>query len=921
MSIAEVRAEDRALHEDVRHLASTLGRVIGRLEGPEAFAAVEGLRSACRARRREEPAAKDLRALLLELESWPVDRCAIAARAFTLFFLLINTAEQVHRVRRRATYLAEPSSPQRASAPWVFARLAEQGHGPEVIAEALRELEVRPVLTAHPTESTRRTTLSLLARVADTLIARDRLSTDRRHHLDRVLEAEVELLWLTSEARQDRPTVHHEVGTVLWYLQDRLLEAGAHTSETFRLAFEERFGRPLDGPIRVRFGSWVAGDRDGNPFVTPALTIEAARRAAITVLRHYGESVTRLRDALGISSRLAPATRSIEASLRRDEALLPEMKEQLALRPGDELVRAKLSYVGARLSATQHEFEARLQGDMGRRNGAYESADELKRDLTEIREAMLAAHAQLAVEEHLAPLLDSLASHGFFGYLLDVREDSEAHTRALDEIASALGGGPMDENRVTAELGGIRPLVAPRIELSPETKKTLEVFDAVATVQKELGPEAAETYVISMTRGPMDLLRVLLLARESGLVDLAHEPPRSKIDIVPLFETREDLKNAAEIMQALFAHPTYQRQLAARGGRQEVMLGYSDSAKDAGVLAAAWALQQAQESLVAVAREANVRLVLFHGRGGTVGRGGGSPVYRALTALPPGSIDVGIKVTEQGEVISQKFGLQEIAERSLEVLVAGSLMQRLSSWSDGVDEAEIGRFRAMMTELAERSFSVFRGLVHDSNDLFEFFMQATPVEELASAHFGSRPAYRKKGAGSMRGIRAIPWVFGWTQTRLMLPGWLGVGTALEHAIEEPGGLELLREMARRWPFFDDLLSKVEMVLAKCDLEIAETYATSLGGDLALFRTLQAELIRTRRAILKLRDVSDLLHDNPVLQAAIQLRNPYVDPLSLIQISLLARKRSMPEDHPDQPRIQEALATTLSGVAQGLRNTG
>lgn len=921
MSTTEVRPEDRPLHEDVRYLASTLGRVIERIEGPEAFMAVEGLRAACRARRREEAGAKSFQALLEEVSAWPVSRLGTTARAFTLFFLLINTAEQVHRVRRRSAYQSEAKIAQPGSARWVFGRLAEAGHTSEAIESALGALELRPVLTAHPTESTRRTTLSLLARISNALIERDRASAETRRRIDRVLEAEVELLWLTSEARQDRPTVMHEVGTVLWYLEDRLLEAGAHTAEAYRTAFEQSFGRPLRAPIRLRMGSWVAGDRDGHPFVTPELTLEAARRAALTVVRHHLAAVARLQDALAISARLAPGTTSLQASLARDEAALPETKETLVHRPADELVRAKLSYVRARLDATREVLESRLRGELHHRPAAYTDVSALERDLLDVNEALLAAHAKLAAEEHLAPLLDSLASHGFFGYLLDVREDSEAHTKALAEIGALVGASPMDESRVTAELAGLRPLVGPNLELSPETRRTLGVFGAIATIQAELGPTAAETYIISMTHGPMDLLRVLLLAKESGLVDLGHEPPRSAIDVVPLFETREDLENGPGIMRALFSHPTYRRQLAARGHRQEVMLGYSDSAKDAGVLAASWALYRAQEDLVSVAREAGVELVLFHGRGGTVGRGGGSPVYRALTALPPGSLEGGIKVTEQGEVISQKFGLPEIAERSLEVLVAGCLMQRFSNWEHGLERGTIREFRAQMDELSEHSFRAFRALVHESNELFELFTTTTPVEELASAHFGSRPAYRRKGAGSMRGIRAIPWVFGWTQTRLMLPGWLGVGTALERALGQPGGKARLQHMLQSWPFFDDLLAKVEMVLAKCDLTVARSYVESLGGDMALFETLEAELIRTREAVLTIRGQSALLHDNAMLKATIQLRNPYVDPLSLIQISLLRRKRSLFEAHPDLPPIQEALSTTLSGIAQGLRNTG
>ena len=441
------------------------------------------------------------------------------------------------------------------------------------------------------------------------------------------------------------------------------------------------------------------------------------------------------------------------------------------------------------------------------------------------------------------------------------------------------------------------------------------------TVQEETGEATANTYIISMARSAEDLLRVLLLAREAGLVDLAGDPPQSRLDIVPLFETLADLEHAPTIMRDLLADPVWRRQLAARGGRQEVMIGYSDSAKDAGLLPSAWALYRAQEELARLFDEAGICLTLFHGRGGTVSRGGGSPVSRALAALPPRTVGGHIKITEQGEVISQKYGLLPIAERSLEVMLIGTLMHAFEDWRDGLAEGDESRFRAVMDRLSDLALPAYRALVHEDDAVFHFFQQATPVRELAHVHFGSRPVYREKGRESMESIRAIPWTFGWTQVRLMLPAWLGVGTALSAVAAEPEGLAVLQRMARLWPFFDDLLSNVEMVCAKADLEIAEAYARSLGGDMALLERLTAEFHRTVDVVLRIRESDRLLASSPVLQATIALRNPYVDPLSLLQIALLERKRAAREDDPALPRITEALGTTLNGVAQGLRNTG
>ena len=374
-------------------------------------------------------------------------------------------------------------------------------------------------------------------------------------------------------------------------------------------------------------------------------------------------------------------------------------------------------------------------------------------------------------------------------------------------------------------------------------------------------------------------------------------------------------------MRALFQNPAYQRQLAARGKRQEIMLGYSDSAKDVGVLAAAWILYRAQERLVRVASDAGVALSLFHGRGGTVGRGGGSPVYRAFSALPPGSIGPGVKVTEQGEVISQKFGITSIAERSLEIMLSAAVMASRTDFRKDLKSGELSGFEATMEDLSQRALAVFRRTVHESPELFQLLQTATPLSELANVHFGSRPAYRKSGTGSMKGIRAIPWVFGWTQSRLLLPGWLGAGTALTDVMAAPGGLERLRAMAARWPFFDDLLSKMEMVCAKADLTVAELYVTELGGNRVLLDELARELERTVSAILAIRDRSELLEEHRFLRSAIRLRNPYIDPLHLLQVSLIKKKRGGGLSEADAELVARGIGSTVNGIAQGMRNTG
>ena len=920
------RAEDEALHEDVRRLAATLGRVIRRLEGEQVFETVEGLRQACRARRRGDVDAPSLDELLHRVEALPIESCAVAARAFTLFFLLINTAEQVHRVRRRRAYMQHGGSePQPASARSTMRHLRMAGVPADAVVRGVGRLDVRPVLTAHPTESTRRTLLGLQARVADLLLVRETSLEGTTRAVDESLEAEVELLWLTAEVRQDRPSVGDEVSAVLWYLETRLIDASEVARDALARAFEAEFGAPageLRSAVPLRFGTWVGGDRDGNPYVTAEVTVAAARRASHVILGRHRRRLDDLVERLSVSAAIAPPTDALVASLEADRAVLPDVWEANRRRNADEPVRLKLSFMRARIDAVRRRVAAQDAGRPGYEPAAYPDAASFERDLLLVRECLEGAGAAAACHSVLDPFLAVVRAHGFHGLLMDVRDHAHALDAAVADLAERLGTGALDTEALRRELRGRRPLVAPHLVLGEETRRVLDTFHAMRTIQDETGPAAVSTYIVSMTTSPEDLLRVLLLAREAGLVDLAADPPQSRLDVVPLFETLDDLGRAPSVMRALLADDVYARQLAARGRRQEVMIGYSDSAKDGGMLASSWALYRAQEELARLFREANVELLLFHGRGGSVGRGGGSPVYRALASLPPDTMEGRLKITEQGEIISQQFGLLPVAERTLEVTLSGALRLQFADWRAERDEEEVERFREMMDDLSARSLEIYRALVHDNDALFAMFRTATPIDALAEARFGSRPAYRPGGSAAIEGIRAIPWVFGWTQIRLMLNGWLGVGSALDEASAAPGGLALLQEMARAWPFFDDLLAKVEMVCAKADLAIARTYVERLGGDLGLLGQLEEEYERTVRCLLRIRETDQLLEGNPVLRLAITLRNPYVDPLSLLQVELLRRKRALgDQESEERGRISKALATTLSGVAQGLRNTG
>lgn len=913
---------DQPLYQDTRWLARTLGQVILRLEGQEVFNAVEALREASHRRRGGDAGAPTLAELLAQVEKLSLEVAAPVARAFTLFFLLINTAEQVHRMRRRQQYSRSfQSSAQPASLKWAFEELKKMGKGPEDVRKSVARLRVRPVLTAHPTEATRRTVLDIQARMAEALLSHDDATEGEKRRIEERLESDIELLWLTDEVRKNRPSVLDEVSTVIGYLEDRLLHAAGHVHETCASSFREVFGEELGVEAGLTLGSWVAGDRDGNPFVTPELTVAAVRRHAHAVLGHYQKAVTQLVTRLSISSRIAKEPKILRESIEVDKLLFPEVWKANERRDEEEPLRLKLTFILAKLTATRNQVAAADGGSMERFVGAYRGPDDFIKDITLVRDVVTIAGGVHVARSAVAPLLAEIRSIGLHGYDLDVREDSTVHTEALAAITDSIGMPKLDSEGLRRELLGRRPLTSKTLALDEQTEKVLSVFESVRRIQSEIGEQATSTYIISMCRSADDLLRVALLARERGLIDLGTETPKSSIDIVPLFETRDDLACSAEVMKSLFSDPVYARQLKARGMRQEIMLGYSDSAKDVGVIAAAWELYRAQEELSEVAKAAGVDLTLFHGRGGSVGRGGGSPVYRALTALPPGTLTGSIKITEQGETISQKFGIPAIAERTMDVMMAGTIMATHLDWRKDVSQADQDAFRTVMERLSTDSRLAFRAQVHDDPQLFQVFLNATPVRELAHVHFGSRPAYRDKGAGTMSGIRAIPYNFGWTQTRLMLTAWLGAGNALAKAAEQPGGLELLRKMAATWPFFDDLIAKVEMVCAKADLEVAHLYLTELGDFGALFDKLKLEYDKMVDTLLAIRQRSYLLEGHRFLVEQMTLRDPYVDPLNLMQIALLKKKRALDESHESMPLLNQALGTSLNGIAQGMRNTG
>ncbi|HEY0840288.1 MAG TPA: phosphoenolpyruvate carboxylase, partial [Vulgatibacter sp.] len=827
-----------------------------------------------------------------------------------------------HRIRRARAHARDQSSPpQRGSLEACLLEARDAGVGPAEMRATIASLEVTLTVTAHPTQAARHTVLEKLDRMANVLETRDRCELTPREHDEavRALREEVTSLWQTDELRRERPTVGDEVKNVLWYAERVLWDRIPALSRALGEAFASAYGEPLGvEPSPLRLHSWVGGDMDGNPLVTPEVLDDAIRVYRSRALRLILSDVRQLGGALSQSSRYVKPPPALLESIARDEALFPTLAALHGPRAQGEPWRRKLRYVELRLEAALAKVEAaRTEATAGPGEGApaappegslpsyalgrsgiapepaaavdgghaYRGPDELAADLEILADSLARANAAHAGERAVRDLLGKVRSVGF-------------HLRELE--LRALAGDVRD---AAAWLRGEGPQ-------TDAAQRFLSALWRMARAQEEAGESACRTVVLSMTKGADDGMAALYCAKESGLWDAALGCAR--FDVVPLFETLGALDDAPDILRTLFADPVYRRHVACRG-QQEVMIGYSDSGKEVGLLAAAAALYRAQSALPALAAEAGIPLRIFHGRGESVARGGG-PAQQAILALPQGSVAGRYKATEQGEALDHKYARPQLAARSLELIVGGALLHSAGAAPHPPPEDE-ARFVAAFDELAEEGRKAWRGLVWEEPEFLEFFRCATPQEEISKLPIGSRPA--KRSAGGLDALRAIPWVFSWTQNRSILPGWYGVGTALAALAARPGGEALLLDMHRRWPFFRTVIANVEMVLAKSDLAIARRYAKLAPepARAAVWPRIEAEHRLTRRWVKRIVGAERLLDDNPPLQRSIALRNPYVDPMSFLQVDLLRRKRGGEEG------TERPLLLTLSGIAAGMRNTG
>ncbi|MGB5697452.1 MAG: phosphoenolpyruvate carboxylase [Polyangiales bacterium] len=888
---------DEALRVDVRVLGDLLGEVLRQQAGPDVYETVERIREQGKALR--EPHASDRDPALAELyaivEALPPEKVGEVVRAFSLFLTLANTAEQRHKVRERRTAQmraarGEAVEPRLDSCSDAIAKMIAAGIDPARVHEAASTQYVEFVLTAHPTQVVRRTLLQRYNRIADSLRDGDRkdLTPDEQEAVRSQLRREISTVWHTDELHRSRPTPTDEVRGGLAVLEQSLWHAVPRFLRRFDSALRSQTGRglPIDASP-IRFGSWMGGDRDGNPNVTAKVTREAVFLCRWTAAKLLHDEVDALCQELSMDT--------ASAALRERAGTDRE--------PYRALLRRERSRLAEVLRQIEEELDALQSGraEPPPRDASASNGQPLIDALMLTRSSLEETGQQVVAEGRLLDLIRRFHCFGLHMVRIDIRQEAARHTEVLDAVTRHLelgAYGEWDEAErqkfLIAELGSKRPLIPEDMPVSDEVQEVLDTFRVLASLPRN----SLGAYVISMAHAPSDVLAVELLQKEAHVA----EPLR----VVPLFETISDLRASQEVMADLLDLPWYRARI---GGRLEIMIGYSDSSKDGGRLAAAWELYQAQEHLVALCLSRGVHLTLFHGRGGSIGRGGG-PTHIAIRSQPAGSIDGALRVTEQGEMIQWKFGTPDIAVRSLELYSTATLEATLTP-----PAAPSPAFRARMDALAARAMAAYRGVTRESR-FVPYFHVATPGLELGSLQIGSRPARRKSGEG-LSSLRAIPWIFAWTQTRLLLPAWLGIETALQEALDD-SRLAELRDMAASWPFFHSTLSLLELALAKADERIAARYDTLLTPpELAeIGEGLRARLTQMRSVLLQVLDQDELLETDPTLQRSLQLRRAYLDPINLIQAELLRRQRNA-----DDVQLQDALLATVNGIAAGLKNTG
>ena len=879
------------LRNDVRKLADLLGQTLARQEGDELLKLVESVRLSVREGTQDQILNKITDSQTIAL-----------VRAFSNFFNLANVAEQVNRSKILAgehksggTWLG------RAIENILKAKNSNQEFSTAELQEWIENFSVRPVFTAHPTEAARRSVLSKMTTISQLLQEPNSAINNER------LAEVIDLLWQTDELRLGRPEPLDEAVNSIYYLDELLLETVPEVLAEF-ITEVKKLGVNLSLDARpLRFGTWIGGDRDGNPNITSEVTKAAILLQNAHFTRTLFSHLDELRQALSISTKLVGVSKELEISVAKDLENLPEIEARYRRINIEEPYRLKATAIRHKLSLTQSRHASGLSHFPGR---DYKDTAELLQDFNIMRSSLLEHNGQLIANGLLDRIMRSISAFGLTHATMDIREHSDAHHKLLTQL---FGGS---DSQIIAKqlLATSNPDVSGLDQAGSNCYKT---FVAINELIDRYGSEVIESYIISMTKSANDVMAAVLIAKMAGLISLDESKSFAKIGFVPLLETVAELRSADKILDDLLSNKSYRKVVDLRGGVQEVMLGYSDSNKDAGITTSQWEIHKAQRKLRDVAKKHGVKLRLFHGRGGSVGRGGG-PTYDALIALPWGSIDGQIKMTEQGEVISDKFGLPALAKENLELTLAAALEATVLNRKPRQSGNDLNTWNECMDLISEHAFAAYRALV-DQPELPAYFYASTPVEQLGNMFLGSRPSRRPEASSGLDSLRAIPWVFGWTQSRQIVPGWYGVGSGLK-AAREAGKSELLQTLLKEWHFFSTFISNVEMTLAKTDLTIAKRYVESLVDPSLhkIFEQIKTEFDLTVKELLLMTNKSEILGNQPILARTLQIRDTYLAPIQLLQISLLKRVRTQKE--PD-PLLARALLLTINGVAAGLRNTG
>lgn len=918
------REATEPMREDIRLLGAMLGDTVREQSGGEVFDLVERARVESFRVRRSEIDRTELAQLFDGIDT---KKAIPVIRAFTHFALLANVAEDIHRERRRAIHVANGKPPQDSSLAATYLKLDAADLDSATVADALTGALVSPVITAHPTETRRRTVFDTQHRITELmrLHAKGQAKTDDGASIEIELRRQILMLWQTALIRLSRLKIQDEIETGLRYYPAAFFDVIPRVNAEVRTALRARWpdAELLSEPI-LRPGSWIGGDRDGNPNVTGDVVRLATGSAAYTAFAQYFIELTALQEELSMSARLVKVS--------DDLAALADICHEPAR--SDEPYRRALRVIHARLTATAAAIldrQPEYQLDLGM--DRYLAPEEFEADLAVIDASLRGNGSALLADDRLARLREAVHVFGFHLSGLDMRQNSDVHEEVIAELLAWAGVHPdyasLDEqdrvDLLVTELSTRRPLIGESAELSELATKELGIVRAAARAVQVFGPNAVPNYIISMCQSVSDMLEAALLLKEAGLLSVvggaSSDTPYSPVGIVPLFETIDDLQRGASIMDAVLSIPLYRDLVHARGESQEIMLGYSDSNKDGGYLAANWALYRAELDLVEMARKNGIRMRLFHGRGGTVGRGGG-PSYDAILAQPPGAVKGSLRITEQGEIIAAKYAEPRIAHRNLETLLAATLESTLLD-VEGLGELAESAYE-VLDDLAARAQRAYSDLVHETPGFVEYFKASTPVSEIGSLNIGSRPTSRKPTT-QISDLRAIPWVLAWSQSRVMLPGWYGTGTAFEEYVADGGEdqgarLKVLQDLYQRWPFFATVLSNMAQVMAKADMGLAARYS-ELVDDEALrhrvFDKILAEHDRSIKMIKLITGQDDLLADNPALARSVFNRFPYLEPLNHLQVELLRRYRSGDEDQ----LVQRGILLTMSGLATALRNSG